>query len=396
MQKVFFSQKKEAELFEILHKCLTNPAFTDISLQESSIRHLIVEEISDDDVNKIDEGLNAANEAIDAFEDMLATLAGDKGQAATKEFLPETIKYFAQIRKDILEGRKISRRLALTPDKIKTLWGEKVQVPMLVSSLISIQQEVIGVSNGIISTFLRIKKYGLDKLFKSVEGGKIKKVDIDKDKTITEVLKDFDPENVQDELGEMTSNFQGLFTKELNKQNKNKGVWEKIKGIFSRAAKEPPLSPGQKFLKATGYLAIPKEMTKFILEVPKVAELEKVAATLAPPPDNDLADVAQNVAEDLPEGGESSDSDKEKGKDKGGSERGDTESSSKGKLNDDNIASIKTIFSDLFGDDESNDNKKKFAEILRGAKLIEGKHRGLKSQEDDVLLERWQKFAGLK
>lgn len=374
MQK---SEQKDYQLFleEIIRKCLTDSEFTEYSLKESTLKHLIVEDISREELTKLKSGIVDSKKNLDSLVKFLTSIGIDVQQ------MRKTNDYLNWIRGVLSNNQKRLDSLMGVTNPFVSIGKEVTSVKAYVFFVASAQKNSFDFYNGIISSLEQIKEYSWD-LPDSDED--LKKA---REQTIGEYLEsqDRDPKAVQD-------SFKKIFQKSLKG---SRGLLWRFGSWLKNLAKKIPKAFGADF--QIDYDAISDEMTLEVFSIPigKLldANIDSLPKTSAPAE----IDVGQpsKADERAPDSDSEVTSLDSPTANAPSSESGDK--SKKGKasyIEQDDLETIKKIANDLFDDLPDEDKKKELTKLLKAEKLIEGKK--LTSKQENDQFEKWQRIAGIK
>ena len=367
------SKSLDEQYFRILRKCATYPEYADSSLNESSIRHLIIEELDKTDIDSV------AN----SIEKTKTALVKLKSYADDLQLQNELSEMYAYI--DALIGAldKAASQLAnvsFKPGVISKFFGKKVALPQIASAAIELNTKAVDFGRGFSASMKKIK----DQLIPLLK-------DANDDDSLSTAI----GTNPDIDLKDVAKGLEDELTKSLGGT-----LFQKVKGFFGKVK----IGKTVDILNSPGLDVNMKNLAKTISDAlvnAKVKNLLGKAVPEAPPEDlvTDLSDEMQDVADqaeenaDAAEGGADAEEETEEG-----------EKTPEGyKLGRDDLKSIKSAMDDARSKKKSQTKALGAAlnSILGKEVFAENKMYNLQKilAENNCNVEsavsRWQKIAGI-
>lgn len=126
MRSLDLEKTDTQNLSEILDKVATHAEFATCSLREHSVRHLIVERLTDDDIKMLGQQLNTAEKNLGKIEQYINTLEVDLSEEAGT--------YITALKKGLEAARGKVMGASFDQGWLGNLWGEKVTLPSMVAA----------------------------------------------------------------------------------------------------------------------------------------------------------------------------------------------------------------------------------------------------------------------
>lgn len=266
-------QNLDEQFYRILQKCATHPGFANASLEEGSIKHLIVEEIDKADVESVRKVADTAKRA-------LQVLRSYMDQLQLQDELQPLYDYTSALEGALDKTSKELANVSYDSGVLSGFFGKKLTLPQITSAAIKLNTKAVDFGRGFLNSMEKIRK------------------------DLAPILKDADPEQtLADAVGSDPTVDLKKVSKGLEDElTKSFGgtLFKKVKGFFSKAltGKEAKIMSSDPALNAD--MKVLAKTTADALVNAKIENLLGKAPPKPPPEETitDLEDEMQDVAAD--------------------------------------------------------------------------------------------------
>ena len=267
------SQNLDEQFYRILQKCATHPEFASASLEEGSIKHLIVEEIDKADVESV-------RKVADTAKNSLKKLRSYMDQLQLQTELQPLYDYTTALEGALDKTSKELANVSFDSGVLSGFFGKKLTLPQITSAAIKLNTKAVDFGRGFLNSMEKIRK------------------------DLAPILKDADPEQtLADAVGaDPTVDLKKVSKGLEDELTKSFGgtLFKKVKGFFSQAltGKEAKIMSSDPMLNADM-----KALAKTTADALVNAKIENLLgkAPPKPPPEEtitDLEDEMKDVAAD--------------------------------------------------------------------------------------------------